>query len=75
MLPDQKGEKLMGKFRNHIKYYDTSTGEVHHNGMHDNSVYGVEYTDGTTEKLTDTMIAENMLSQVDSEGHQYQVLM
>ena len=75
MLPDQKGEKLMGKFRNHIKYYDTSTGEVHHNVMHDKSVYEFEYTDGTTEQLIDNMIDENMLSQVDSEGHQYQVLM
>ena len=42
--------------------------------MHDKSVYEFEYPDGTTQKLTANMIAENMLSQVDSEGHHYQVL-
>ena len=41
--------------------------------MHDKSVYEVDYCDGTTEKLADNIIAENMLSQVDSEGHYYQV--
>ena len=42
--------------------------------MHDNYLYEVEYPDGTTEQLADNIIAENMLSQVDSEGHHYQVL-
>ena len=37
-------------------------------------LYEVEYTDGTAEKQTANIIAENMMSQVDSQGHQYQVL-
>ena len=42
--------------------------------MHDKSLCEVEYTDGTTEKLLANIIDENMLSQVESEGHHYQVL-
>ena len=48
MLPDCKGEKLMGKPRKQIKYYDIITGGVHYNSMHNNSVYEFEYTGGTT---------------------------
>ena len=42
--------------------------------MHDKHLNEVEYTDGTTDQLADNIIAENMMSQVDSEGHHYQVL-
>ena len=42
--------------------------------MHDKSLYALEYPDGTTDQLKSNIIAENMLSQVDSEGHHYQVL-
>ena len=42
--------------------------------MHHKSWYEVEYTDVTTEKLAANIIAENMMSQVDYEGHHYQVL-
>ena len=34
--------------------------------MHNNSKYEVEYPGVTTEKLTDNIISENMLLQVDS---------
>ena len=74
MLPDWKGEKLMGKFRKHIKYDDICTGELHYNAMHDKYVYEADYHDGTTEQLIARIIAENMISQVDSEGRHYQVL-
>ena len=42
--------------------------------MHDKYLYEVEYPDGTTYQLADNILAENMLSQVDPEGHHYQVL-
>ena len=48
MIPDWKGEKLMGKFRKIIEYDDISTGEVHYNSMYGKSVYEVEHPDGTT---------------------------
>ena len=69
-----KGEKLMGEFRKRVRYDDTSAGKVNYNFMHDKSLYEVEYPDGTTEQLSDNIIAENMMSQVDYEGHPYQVM-
>ena len=42
--------------------------------MHDKSLYEVEYPDGMTEQLIANIIAENMMSQVESEVHHYQVL-
>ena len=74
MLPDWNGEKLMVKVRKRVIYDDTSTGEVNYNAMQDKSLYEVEYPDGTTEQLADNIVAENMMSQVDSEGHHYQIL-
>ena len=64
----------MGKLRKSITYYDTITGEGNYNSMHEKSLYEVEYPDGTTDQLASNIIAENMLSQVDSEGHHYQLL-
>ena len=74
MLPDQKGEKIMGNVRKYDRYDGKSTSEDNYNFMHHKYLYKVEYPDGTTEQLTDNVIAENMLSQVDSETHYYQVL-
>ena len=42
--------------------------------MYNKSFYEVEYPDGTTNQPTDKIIAENMISQVESKGHYYQVL-
>ena len=42
--------------------------------MHDICVRKFNYPDGTTEQLIANMIAENVLSQVDPEGHHYQVM-
>ena len=64
----------MVKVRKRVRYYDTSIGEGNYNVMHDKSLYEVEYDGGITEQLAANIIAENMLSQVDSEGHHYQVL-
>ena len=74
MLPDRKGEKIMREVRKRVRYDDTITGEGNYNAMQDKSLYEVEYPYGTTEKLAANIIAENMISQVDSEGHHYQVL-
>ena len=64
----------MGKVRNCVIYNDTSTGEGKYNATHDKYLYEVEYPDGTTETLVANIMAENILSQVDSEGQHYQVL-
>ena len=42
--------------------------------MHNKSIYEVKNTDGKRQQLTASIIAANMLSQVGSEVHHYQVL-
>ena len=74
VLTDKKVDKTAGKVRNHIKYYDISIGEGHYIAMHDKSVYEVKYTDGTTVQLEANIIAQNMISKIDFEGHHYQAL-
>ena len=64
----------MGKISKRVRYVDTSTGKGNYNAMNENSLYKVEYPDGMTEQLLDNIIAENMMSQVDSEGNHYQVM-
>ena len=46
------------------------TGKANNNPLLDSRQYEVEYLDGATEILTANIIAENLLSQVDEEGHQ-----
>ena len=62
MLPYWKGEKLMGKFSNRIKFDDISKLEFYYNEMHDKAVYEVNYCYGMTWKLAGNIIAENILS-------------
>jgi len=45
-------------------------GHANNNPLLDSRQYEVEYLDGTTETLTANIIAENLLAQVDEEGHQ-----
>ena len=62
LLPDRKGEKLMGKVRKRVRYDDIITGEGNYNAIHDKPLYEFEYPDGTTEQLAANILAENMLS-------------
>ncbi len=49
-------------------------GRSHANPLFDTREYDIEFTDGTMEKHTANVIAENMYAQVDDEGHQYLIL-
>ena len=71
VLTDWKGDKLMRKLMKHIKYDEIITGEDKYNSKHDKYVYEVKYTDIMADKLTANIIAENIISQVDSEGQNY----
>ena len=42
--------------------------------MQNKSIYKVYYPDVNTEQLTVNIIAENMLPQVESKGHHYQII-
>ena len=44
-------------------------GNAHHNPLLDSRKYEVEYADGQVEELTANIIAENLIAQVDEEGH------
>ena len=56
MIPDLNCEKLMRKVTECIKYDIISVGDGHYLAMHDKSVYGVEYPDGTMEQLIANII-------------------
>ena len=49
-------------------------GSRHNNPLLDSRVFEVEYEDGTIEPMLANVIAENILSQVDDEGHK-QIMM
>ena len=49
-------------------------GVAHKNPLLDTRIYEVEFIDGTIEKLSANIIAENLLSQVDEHGHRQMML-
>ena len=73
VLPSKRGEPQMAKVVKRIK---TSTGDPSkpYNPMMDTSNYLVEFPDGDMKEVPANLIAECMFSQVDSEGHHFQLL-
>ena len=49
--------------------YGNPTGTESTNPLVDTRAYEIEFIDGTTETLTEHIIAENLFSKVDEEGH------
>lgn len=75
LLPDRDGNKMMGKVIKRIKGNDGKPkGNRHDNPLLDTSEYAVEMSDGTTHELTANLISESMFSQVDPNGHHYQLI-
>ena len=72
-LPNAADEKLMAKVRKKVVSSDANDGS-NYNPILDSSVYEVQFSDGTTDEVAANVIAECMLSQVDSEGHHFQIL-
>ena len=73
VISDWKCEKLMGEVSKCVKYYYSNICEGNYNATHDKSLYEVYYPYGTMEQLTANILAENMISKVDSEGRHCQV--
>ena len=48
-----------------------AVGRAHANPIFDTREYDIEFTDGSVNKYTSDVIAENMFEQVDDEGNQY----
>ena len=49
-------------------------GRAHSNPIMDSRSYEVEFADGTRDKVTANIIAENMYAQIDDHGNQYALL-
>ena len=49
-------------------------GRAHANPYFDTREYDIEFTDGTTERYSANVIADNMYAQVDDEGNMFQLL-
>ena len=49
-------------------------GQGNNNPILDTRMYEIEYPDGTLKEIQGNIIAQNILSQVDSEGHSYMLL-
>ena len=74
-LPGPGGRNQMARVVKRIKGNDGKPKGVHHdNPILNTSEYLVEFPDGVTKELTANIIAESMFSQVDTEGHHYQLL-
>ena len=74
-LPDPMAGKAMGRVIKRVRDNEgKSKGIESNNPLTNTSLYEVEFPDGHTEELQYNYIAENMMSQIDSEGHHYQLL-
>ena len=60
----------MDIFAKRVKYNENNPRGIEHPTFFvDHSLYEVLFPNGRTENLIANVISENMLSQVDSEGH------
>jgi hypothetical protein len=75
LLPDARGNKRMAKVIKRVRDEANELVGTHNpNPILDTSLYEVEFPDGTIDQLTANVIAENLFSQLDSEGKQCQLL-
>jgi hypothetical protein len=71
LLPHEDG-RIQGTITKRSKGNDGNPiGRRHNNFLLDTRQYEIELSDGRTEEYTANVIAENLFSQVDSEGHHY----
>ena len=75
-LPGHDNQNQMARVVKRIKGNDGNSIDASkpYNPILDTSEYLVEFSDGTTKELTANLIAESMYSQVDDEGHHFQLL-
>ena len=72
---EHDGNKKMAKVRKQVKGNDGNpVGTRNNNPMSDTLEYTVEMSDESSQELTTNIIAESMFTQVDFEGHHYQLL-
>ena len=75
-LPRGEDDKLQHAIvkRRKLNVDGDPVGTRHNNPLLDTREYEVEFIDGTTEVMSANIIAENLLSQVDQDGHRQMFL-
>ena len=74
-LPDANGKERLGKVLKKRKGPNgESIGTYNRNPILNSQEYEVEFSDGAYHDLTANQIAEAMYSQIDNEGHHFQLL-
>ena len=75
LVLDVGGEQLQGKVICRAMEPDgTKKGMAHRNPLFDTRAYLVEFKDGSVAEYTANIIAKNIYSQVDQEGHSFSIL-
>ena len=75
MIP-QGNDRVPGRVTKRIKGDDgRPIGKRDNNWIKDTRKYEVEFADGTTQEYYANVLAENMFAQVDSEGHEFELLL
>ena len=74
-LPDARGRKMISRVTTSVKNNEGNPRGIEHPTLFVyHSLYDISFPNVRTEELIANVIADNMLSQVDSEVNQYQVL-
>jgi hypothetical protein len=68
-------DRIEGKVTKRLRAEDgRPIGKRDNNWIKDTRTYEVELSDGTTREYGANIIAENMFAQIDSEGHEYEIM-
>jgi len=73
IVPDAAGNRRMARVLRRVREADPPEGQST-NVFNDRSVYEVQFPDGDVDRLAANVIAENLFSQVDKNGVQFQIL-
>jgi hypothetical protein len=75
VMVSEGGEQLLGTVTKRARGPDgLPIGTRHENSTRDSRLYEIRLPDGSSRELTHNLIAENLFSQCDSEGRQFQII-
>ena len=74
-IPDERGGNIMARVTKRVKDNEGNPRGIEHpTSFADHSLYEVSFPNGLMEELTENVSAENMISLVYSEGHNYKLI-
>lgn len=75
VVPDAAGNRRMARVIRRVRDSVQQDPEAEHiNPILDTSVFEVQFPDGSVDRLTANIIAENLFSQIDEHGRHYQII-